>query len=60
MGSPQQQGSGEAPGHVPGMGGHTQVQLPGAGAALTSGGISGFAEIPAAEKAFLLCRGVGR
>ena len=44
MGSPQRQGPGEAPGHVPGMGGHTQVQLPGAGAALALGGISGFAD----------------
>lgn len=32
MGSAQQQGLGGAPGHVPGMGGHTQVQLLGAGA----------------------------
>lgn len=42
--SPSSRDQGEAPGHVPGVGGHTQVQLPPTGAALILGGIWSFAD----------------
>lgn len=57
VGSPQQQGPVEAPGHVPGMGGHTQVQLLGTGAMLALGGISGFADACCWESISIVQRG---
>lgn len=57
MGSPQLQGPGEGPGRVPGTGSHTQVQLLDAGATLTLGRLSGFADACCQESISIAQRG---